>query len=459
MQIRTRLTLRFITVVAVILLISFLAVYYSSSHYSYHEFNTRLKEKAITTADILVKVNEVDSSLLSVIDKTQRDKLVRQQVVIFDEENREVFRNVDSVFVPVHPRNISEVRVKGQLEFTYRQFEVVGISYKEEGKDLVVFASAEDRYGQSKLRNLRTTLVLSFLVILGVVSVAGWIYSGQALRPISQVIDEVDQISATKLSTRIRERENDDEIGRLIKTFNKLLQRIEDAFRLQRLFVASASHELKNPLTVITSQLQVSLISERDSESYRNTIESVLEDIIDLNRLTIQLMELARVSYDVRDIEFLPIRIDEVLWSVKNTWTEKHPEDFFDFYITSLPEDDKDLLIHGNESLLRTAFVNLAENACKFSPDHRVEVVLDCTPDRIMVTFNDSGPGISPDELKYIFEPFYRSKSAAGTRGHGIGLALVKRILDLHQAELSVRRSESGGASFNIRFNLPNSNL
>jgi len=116
--------------------------------------------------------------------------------------------------------------------------------------------------------------------------------------------------------------------------------------------------------------------------------------------------------------------------------------DFFD--------DEKYFLVKGNESLLKTALINLMENGCKYSFDQKVKVLLSMAPGHIILEFNDNGPGIPEEEIPRIFQPFYRSPSTNKVRGHGIGLTLTERIITLHNGTITVSCSEGKGTTFRV---------
>ncbi|UPT68918.1 MAG: HAMP domain-containing histidine kinase [Sphingobacteriales bacterium JAD_PAG50586_3] len=281
---------------------------------------------------------------------------------------------------------------------------------------------------------------------------AGWVYSSRALKPISSVINRAERISANNLSERLAPPIHNDEIGKLVSAFNKMLARIESSFKIQKLFVNGASHELKNPLTVITTQLEVALLKNRSSDEYKDTIHSVLEDIKGLNVITTQLIDFSRLSQENKDITFAPMRIDELLNDFVEAFKKRNPTLTLNYKIETLPLEEKYLMVDANEALLLTAFNNLADNACKFSPDHKVDVRLKAERAAIDILFINNGPAIPEEDRAFIFEPFYRSKSSISVQGHGIGLALVFKIVRLHNAIVSVDSSSAGNVVFKVRF-------
>jgi len=142
-------------------------------------------------------------------------------------------------------------------------------------------------------------------------------YSGRALKPISDVVKKVEDITITSLNLRVFEGKGNDEIGKLARTFNKMLERLETSFSMQKNFIANASHELRTPLTSINGQLEVLMMKERSSEEYKSALTSVLDDIKSLIVLSNRLLLIARTSAEGPVNFNKKIRIDEILWQVQ----------------------------------------------------------------------------------------------------------------------------------------------
>lgn len=453
MQIRTRLTLQFVGIVALIVLISHLAIYFSSAHYRETQFYDRLRDKANTTAELLIKVDAVSADLLKIIDKNKKDVLYKENVTIYNYLNQELYTSNDSINDSVvfgsSSDQLNKIRLEGEQHWKEGEFEIIGIQYIDKFNRFVVTAGAIDRYGLKKLQNLKSILIVSFFLMLCIVAFSGWIYAGRALRPISQIVDKVNTISATNLEIRLDEGNRKDEIARLSATFNEMLSRIETTFHLQKAFVASASHELKNPLTVITSQVEVILLRERTPEEYRKTLSSILEDVRRLNHVSLRLLDLARLNSDEIKIDFMPMRVDDLIWECKEELSKKYPGYKINF-APELPDEERQLIVLSNEYLLKTAFINLMDNACKFSLPNEVQISLQTISSRIIIQFKDQGIGIGENDLPFIFQPFYRGLNAVAISGHGIGLSLVEKILKLHKAQINISSQLNKGTIFTI---------
>lgn len=451
MQIRSRLTLQFTVLVTAIVLFSFFIIYYLWSQLIEREFDKRLREKGITLAVLLIKVDQIDSTLLTVIDRAKADNLYRENIVVLDSLDRMLFVNTEKFELKVDTVLFQQIRAQREVRFHQGEFNVVGFMFRDKG-NYTVIAGAVNREGQQRLTDLRTLLITLFVVMVVFVALAGWVYSGRALRPIQKVMTEVERISPLDLSERVHDSGQPDEIGKLVAIFNRMLSRIEGAFSLQKTFVANVSHELKNPLTKVTSQLEVTLLNDRENSEYRSTIASVLEDIKDLNQMSNSLLELAQLSRGDSSFSMTRVRLDEILWEVRERIEVMEGGYQVIIELRDLPEDESKLCVNGNPHLLKTALRNVVENACKFSPEKRSQVVLTCQEDRLVVAIIDRGPGIGVHDLQRVFEPFFRADATSRTKGYGIGLSLSQKIIVLHHGTIEIDSKEGEGTLVRVTF-------
>jgi signal transduction histidine kinase len=438
MQIRSRLTIQFSLMVGGILLTSFILIYFLAYRFNKQEFHQRLNDKAVTTATLLLRVQEVDASLLKTIDRAKRDALFGENITVYDQNNKEIYTNNDTINFDVNAALLDDIRQSRLRYWAQDNFEISGQEFHDENHEYIIVAGAIDLHGNRELAYLGVLLVILFGIMITIVAASGWIYAGRALKPVNNLIEEVQEVSVEDLRQRLKERGYNDEIGKLIMIFNVLLERIEKAFDLQKSFVSNVSHELRNPLTKITSQLEVTLLKDRSNEEYRQTAESVLEDIRDLNLLSGSLLDLASLHEDTRTFTMTRLRIDEVLWDSLERVKAMDPSYRTEILTLTLPEDEEKLYIHGNVYLLLIAFQNIVENACKFSADHAARVSFACSPQQIEIRVSDNGPGIYKDDLENIFQPFYRANRTSKIKGYGVGLSLSQRIIRIHKGTIQV---------------------
>jgi signal transduction histidine kinase len=457
MQIRTRITLYFIVLTASLLLFSFFLIYSISLKERKREFENQLKNKAITTADLLLKVSAIDSLLLKVIDKNKKDVYDFENISIYDENKKEIytnnemihfeniFKNLDSVFAQIKSKNEFNTELKTTI--------IVGQNYKFKGNSYFLLASAQDTIGMINLNQLRDNLVYIYICILSFIGIIGWMFSRQILKPINNVIDQVNYLKLKKLNTRLTVKNQNDEIAKLTVAFNRMLDRVEKTIKLQNSFISNASHEIINPLASITSQIEIALLSDRSVDHYKKTLSLLLQDIKRLNQISEQLIKLSKYSDSQEKNGFEDLRIDELLWETKNSYLIKNPDVKIQLSIGNIPDNEQALVFKVNKVLLRTCFINLLDNGIKFSTNREVKLNLFVNDNLdLIITFENDGLGINEGEFENLFNPFFRSTNSKSISGYGIGLAIVKSILDLHQFEITVESIPNDKTIFTLFF-------
>lgn len=454
MQIRLRLTIQFILIAAGILVAAFFYIHFQFKRNLQDEYYDNLRSKARIIAEMVVGTKTGERELQIPEPRETFTPLANEypeNISIFSLDGRRLY-----TFNPspdnIRQSNIKDVISQGECKFTHGDFNAIGILYKNQAGDQFVVV-AESMFDKVHIQNLSRILMLVFLISITLVAAGGWFFARQALSPVSAIMNQVDALLPTDMSDRLRATNQHDELSRLVITFNKLLDRIQHAFKNQKMFLSNISHELKNPLNVIVSQVEVTLDKERSKEDYQQTLNSVLSDVKELNEVAEKLMQLARINADDSTIQFQSLRIDELIWQSKESLRKNHPDYTIYFDVHNLPEQESQLFIMGNEQLLRTAFVNLMDNGCKFSPGKSVNITLSFTPEnKVCVEIIDKGPGIPEQEIPMVFDPFYRSSKTSAVKGSGIGLSLVNSILKLHNIDLAIRSKVGEGTTLKLMF-------
>lgn len=452
MQIRNKLTLRFALLSGSILFAFSLLIYTLSATYRKQEFNERLMERAVNTAKLLIDVKEIDNELLRIIDSTNYSALISDEVVVFDYFKKSlIYSSIDSSSIKIDEQLMAKIRTQELYTFRQGEREAVGLLYSNDFRRFIVVSSAIDLYGKNKLINLLWILIIGLLLAILVTIMAGLVFSRQALKPILKVISQVSTITASNLNQRVDEGNGNDEIAHLAVTFNKMLARIETAFTTQKSFVSNASHELRTPLASITSQIEVVLMNPRKEAEYIDALKSVLEDTRGLANLTNNLLEIARSDQEIGTLEINKVRLDELLIQTHSEILLIHPEYQVEIDIVdNTADDDHDLSLMGNENLLKLIFVNLIDNACKFSDNKLVKVNIDFREKEARLSFEDQGIGISPSDIVHIFEPFYRASNVHNRKGHGVGLSLIEKIIKLHKGSIDVKSELGKGTTIDV---------
>jgi signal transduction histidine kinase len=453
MQIRTRLTLQFLLIGAAIMIIASVAIYLSSSRFRRDDFKNRLRNKAISTATLLFDRDKAEADDFLRIEKESPINLQNEKIIILNFKNDTVYSSDHSGDIKVGNSVLERVRSGNKVSYVQDSYEVLGTLYPTKYDRFVIIAAATDIEGNLYLEKLKIILIFVCLISLILFFIGGWFFSGRALKPISDVVKKVEDISITSLNLRVFEGNGADEIGRLANTFNKMLERLETSFAMQKTFIANASHELMTPLTSINGQLEVLMMKDRSTTEYKSTLNSVLDDIRSLINLSNRLLLIARTSAEGPLNLNNKIRIDEILWQAQEEIIRFNNSYFINISMDNSLTDSDQMIVVGDGSLLKVAVSNLIDNACKYSSDHTVEIKLRHIEKFIEVVFADRGIGIPDRDLQKIFEPFYRGTNTNSISGSGIGLPLVNQIIKNHNG--TVKISSQAGNGTNVTIMLP----
>lgn len=449
MQIRTRLTLQFLLLGGLIMVFSSAAIYISSAQFRRDDFYNRLRNKARLIAGIVLESENPDTGKLMVLKKDYPYNLHNEKIVILNYLNNVVYSSDSTSSIKIRYDILERIRLYQKMFYKQGDYEVMGTLYNTKRYRYVVLAAASDVEGINQLRKLRTIIAIVCASSLLLFFFAGKLFAGKAIQPINKVIEKVEEISITSLDLRVPEGNGRDEIGRLARTFNNMLSRLQVSFRMQKDFIANASHELRTPLTSINGQLEVLIMKDRTTDEYKSTVGSVLDDIKSMSDLTNRLLLLAKTTEN-QSVTRKPVRLDEVLWQVKDDLRRFRTSYRMNISLDSSFIDEGQMTTYGDDFLIRTAFLNLADNACKYSSDNQVNVTLRNSDEKVAVIFDDRGCGIPENEIKKIMEPFYRASEVKNIPGHGIGLPLVNQIITIHHGKMEISSREGVGTTVTV---------
>ena len=289
--------------------------------------------------------------------------------------------------------------------------------------------------------------IKDWLLLIGGAGIAlavalGLLVSRAALAPVRRLTAATENVTETgDLSQRI-DATGRDELTRLAGSFNAMLGALEESTRAQRQLVADASHELRTPLTSLRTNIEVLASDRRLPPGERERLlHDVIEQLGEMTTLISELIDLARGEQHTAEPE--EVRLDLVAADAVERARRNRPGVEF---VTELQES----VVHGVPSTIERAVANLLDNAAKWSPEGgNVEVgVNDGT-----VTVRDHGPGIDEEDLPYVFDRFYRARSARGLPGSGLGLAIVRQVAEAHGGTVAAERAEGGGTRVVLRLN------
>ncbi len=278
---------------------------------------------------------------------------------------------------------------------------------------------------------------------------AAWIAARQAHAPLHRLSNKIRNISSDQLDIRLEESKVPKELTELVSSFNTMIIRMEDVFERLSNFSADIAHELRTPITNIITQTEVSLSKARDVEEYREILYSNLEEYEHLSKMISDMLFLAQTDSGLIHPTFKRLRlVDEV-------------KELFEYYEAFAEERNVEFQLHGecpgmqgDRDMLRRALSNLISNAIDHSSNENAVIIkLDSDDDSVVVTIENTGTEVTPEQLSRIFDRFYQADPSRQREGAGLGLAIVKSIIEVHNGSINVS-SENGVTVFNIRIPL-----
>ncbi|RYG19209.1 MAG: HAMP domain-containing protein, partial [Chitinophagaceae bacterium] len=423
MKIKDRLALYFTLVSTTVLLSVLFVVYFIFVKFLESDFYDRLTDRAFINAKLYLEADEISADSLKRVQTAYLETLNGEVVRIYDNNNRPRFINDNQQFwssnIINRVRNSKKVRVKDGLRQT------VGIFYKDNQGDFVILASAIDQSSNSRIAKLKTSMILTFLAItIGLLLSSRWI-ANRILKPLDAFISDVKKIKSSNLDFRVKETSNKDEINLLAQNFNQLMAHLEQAFILQKTFVANASHELRTPITSLLMEAEIALGQTRSAEEYQRALRSVIEDADKMNTTINSLLSLAQNDLEIGSLQTEAIRIDELLWQIQEHWSRINKQGKLHIEFEELPDDTEQLVLQTNKNLLEIAINNIISNAFKFSNQQDVHCILTAKNQLIKLQIKDLGKGISEEDKLNIYQPFYTSRQQTTLNGNGMGLYMA----------------------------------
>lgn len=446
MKLVYKLNLLFAAIVSAIVLIIAFLIYTISRQSLENDYRQRLKTRAARTAQLYTFFRSDTTNLLKSLDANAPPALFNKNINIYDDTRNILYEYHDegTQKLALDFEKFTDAAESGEIFYTVNGKDVCLYYHADPVMNLTVLVAADNLAGKEYIRSLKRIFLLFFPAAVIIALAAGYLFSRSIIRPIKETIRDVELITSQNLSHRLFEGRKRDELSQLNATFNDLLNRLEESFAIQRRFISNASHELSTPLTSVSSQIEVSLLQDRSPEEYRNVLHSVLEDVRELHQLTHNLLEIAKAGTD-GGITLDKVRIDEVLLKAHSDLMRQNKDYKAELLFDELPEDENECLVFGNFHLLHSAFKNLLENGCKYSPDTSVNVYLSFRGKEIIITFKNNSDMLTNEEISKLFEPFYRGSNARGKQGTGLGLTLTRRIISLHKGTLTVNSTSEQG--------------
>ncbi|KAB7727377.1 HAMP domain-containing protein [Rudanella paleaurantiibacter] len=450
MNTRTRFALILVVYSLTLLTLFGAGVYLFQNNFAYVDFYKRLETRATISARYNLKLDSLNSESYRTIREKHLERLDQEREYLIPVSNDVLAsRLADSLMIP--ETLITQILAKGRATAREGATFYAGIREQVGRQRYVVVVSANNYYINNHLNFLRNILGVGILLSSVIVIYLSVYFSRHVFEPIRQITNKVRQISTENIHLRLEENEYRNEVGELSSTFNHLLNRIETALEVQKNFISNASHELATPLTAIIGEADVTLIRERTPAEYQQTLRTILTQAERLNDITRSLLSLAQLGFKNEKLVFEIVRMDELIWEAKTIIDKLNPQNNIRVDLGFLPDDPRRLKVNGNRQLLQLALVNLLSNACKYSYNKPVSVHIAAGTGQVVIAIIDQGVGIPDEEIRFIYDPFFRASNTKLFEGYGIGLPLARNIIVLHQGTLNVTSKVDTGTTVQIR--------
>ncbi len=431
-SISARLAWAYTIVFAVLFALAFSTVFIIFEQYRQREFFQRLKDKTLTTYKLMIEVDEIDVKTLALLDKNTINSLYEQKIQLFDSSFKLIYSSIGEASSSFPRRLLKELKGGAtEVEDFDDKHELIGIKFLYKGHTYFGLARAYDRYGKSKLAFLKVSLLIVYLVVVGLLVGLSLFLSKSITKPLIKLTADIGQFSPQNLSMRIDEPKSEDEVALLTQKFNELLDKLEKAFKFQYHFIHHVSHELKTPLAVLISNAEAAL-SGNDNDANRNSLIFIKSGLMEVSHIINAMLDISKVEHQIADGTLRPTRIDELLFECIDEIVYLNSNAQFDINMDEHIVDSELLTVKGNVRMLKMALMNLLKNAIYYSTKENASVTLKRGQNTIDIVIANDGAPIEDGERDKLFSHLFRGGNSRGKKGFGIGLVLVKRIISLH---------------------------
>ncbi len=438
MNLKIRLALLFSVLVAIILAVSCTTIYLLFKSYRTEDYKQRLVKEAEDFNDAFNLANIIDSTTPDSFKQFPNSTLSYLNTTLVNSRYKIIYKQLSDTAITYFKDTSLYQKIKKEKVHSFNlsnNREAVGIYF--DANNAYIIISAIDINGFKKLQTLRYILFGVFCGALIITGLIAFFFVQQALSPLVKLSSQMQETSATNLWIQIDENNNYDEINTIARNFNAMLKRLNDAFERQRTFVQNASHELRTPLATMLSQTEAALNRNLDIEGYKKVMKSLKEDQTDLIELTNSLLLISQYEKIANSGDWPLIRVDEMLYDTVASCKRMLPKIDISIDFKTLPEDENELMVKGNDSLLKSVFSNLIKNAYKYSDNKKVNIVIETGSPYMNIQFINSGKQLQQGEVDKMKMPFFRGDNAITKKGYGLGLAIVTTILDLHKGKIT----------------------
>ena len=436
MNLRLRFALLFTVVVAVLLVVSSGTIFFLFSNYRQSEFFQRLKTEGLEFNKTITTIsNQVDFDSKLLVHLLHNSTIYDQRFVVIDRTGSIIRKIPDSLHFSLNKDLLETIlKEKEHFWFSGKNYQSVGLLLNDAGQ--VLIATGYDKHGFEKISQLRLILLTVLFGGLVVAAFVSFLFVEEAFKPLTKLSTQMKKTDFQNLGQRIEVNDTKSEINDIARNFNGMLERLDKAFDFQKSFVYHASHELRTPLATMLSETESALGKEMSLSEYKKLLISLKEEQQELIELTNSLLLISQYS-EAGQQQWPVLRLDEILYETVSHTKRVLPDLSISIAFNPMPSNAEDLIIRGNETLLKSAFSNLLKNAYLYSVDQKVNITIEPEGPTILVHVDNKGTQLPGNEKENIMVPFFRGSNALKTKGFGLGLAIVHRFISIHNGTVT----------------------
>ncbi len=453
MSLKRRIALSLSIAFSLIFGIMMFIVYVSFNDFRRDEFKERFQKRLVFTVNFIEKSRDFEKEAPIFFDENSDNVLLNENIMIFNAEKELVYSTLKDKKITWDETLLDRLDKEKTVYNEHSAPEIFAALRKINGDNYYILTSAQDVTGQSKLDFLKYMLIFSYVVSILLIWFFSYYIVSKFLEPLEILKSDISEISVHKLTMPVAVKNPKDEIGVLATSFNLMTNRLNDVFQSQKDFNSSAAHEMRTPLTRMAFQLENLIQLESHSPKTKATLQQMLLDVYQLSDLTISLLLLSKFDKEGIASVYEEVRIDEVVFDAFEKVNRNFPDFKMDFQIDDESIEDSILTVKGIKSLLEITFVNLFKNAALYSDNQEVDISIKETEFRIIVNVFSKGTIIPISEREKLFEAFMRGSNSQNKSGSGLGLRIVKRILEYHKADISYSSLSDKENLFTVTFN------
>ncbi|KQT23758.1 histidine kinase [Chryseobacterium sp. Leaf405] len=428
-------------------------IYMSFNDFRREEFKERFRQRLDFTSHFIAKSKDFEEEAPVFFNENSDNILLNETILIFNSQKELIYSTIKDRNVTWDNALLKELDEKKTIYSEKTVPEIYAALKTINGENYYILTSAFDTNGNSKLAYLKYLLITAYVMSTLIIGFFSYYFMGQFLKPLEDLNQEISEVTAHKLTTQIPVRDSNDEIDVLAKSFNTMIARLDDVFQSQRDFTASASHEIRTPITRMAFQLENLIKLEQHTPETLTSLKQIQRDVYQLSDLTNSLLLLTKFDKENIQSIYEEVRIDEVIFESFEAVEKSYPKLKMDFLISEDTSEDALLTIKGIQSLLDIVFINLFKNAAVYSDDVEVDVLITETKDHLIVDVISRGDTIPQQEQAKLFEAFMRGNNSQNISGSGLGLRIVKRILEYHGAKIIYTSPADLLNKFSVIFN------